>query len=70
MEDKAKFVELLNDALVGCGGGRYDYLLEDRLVYETAGPEEFVVRGPWRWARVTGDSLAGILHDICDQGVL
>lgn len=70
MEDKARFVELPNEALVKCGDGRYDHLLEDPLTYVADGPREFVVRGGCRRACVTGDSLAGMLHDICDQGVL
>lgn len=69
MEEKARFVELLNDALLKCGGGRYDYLASQPMVYERSGSEEFVTLGIRR-ACVTGDSLVGMMQDIVDQGVL
>lgn len=69
MEEKARFVELLNAALVECGDGRYDHLADQPMVYERSGGEEFVTRGIRR-ACVTGDSLVGVLQDIVDQGVL
>lgn len=69
VEDKARFVAMLNDALVECGAGRYDYLRETPLEYVREGRREFVACGHRR-ACVTMDSLPAMMADIYRQGVV
>ena len=69
VEDKARFVAMLNDALVECGAGRYDYLRETPMEYVRDGATERVVCGH-RHAGVTADSLPAMMADIYRQGVV
>lgn len=64
MENKAAFVQAINDALITFGGGRYDYLRESPLHYTKVNGHEMVWRGDKEIACVTGDSLRGMLYDI------
>ncbi len=68
VEDKALFVQRINEALIECGAHRYDYLAATPLVYEQSedGSDEHVyVTGiPYRRANVHADSLPAMLHDI------
>lgn len=62
-ENKALFVQRLNEALIECGGGRYNSLIEDPMIYEDDGTCEYVKRTS-HMANVTMDSLAAMLGDI------
>lgn len=64
-ENKGLFVQRLSDALVECGDGRYDYLIDAPLRYEQVGANELVLQGS-KVANVTGDSLAAIARDVCE----
>lgn len=66
LEDKALFVKRVNDALIECDSGRYDYLRETPLEYVRDGAQEFVTCGHRR-ADVTGDSLPAMMSDISRQ---
>lgn len=62
-EDKELFVRRLNEALIECGAGRYDFLADTPMVYEDRAFEESVeLRGAK--ARVTGDSLTALAIDV------
>lgn len=63
MENKEKFVNALNDALIACGDGRYDHLETAPLTYVRERGEEYVVSGDRR-ACVTGDSLISLMWDV------
>lgn len=63
MENKEKFVNALNDALIACGDGRYDYLESVPLTYVRERGEEYVASGDYR-ACVTGDSLISLMWDV------
>lgn len=63
-EDKALFVRRLNDALIECGAGRYDHLIDEPMEYERRGDLEFVACGDRR-ANVTCDSLPALMKDVC-----
>lgn len=65
-EDKALFVRRLNDALIECGAGRYDRLVDTPLTYEKRGSNEIVACGG-RVAAVTGDSLTALAVDVFEQ---
>ena len=65
-QNKKKFVDFINAALIRTGEGRYDYLAETPLTYEVKGSEEYVLCGNAR-AYVTGDSLTAIMADISNQ---
>lgn len=67
MENKEKFVNALNDALIAYGDGRYDWLRERPLAYYTGrGGEEFVdVDGAP--VCVTGDSLCALMRDVASS---
>lgn len=65
-QNKAKFVDYLNAAMLSTGAGRYDYLADTPLTYTVSGSEEFVVCGGKR-ACVTGDSLTALMADVCAQ---
>ena len=73
-EDKALFVQRLNEALVECGAHRYDSLISDPLVYEASedGSDEhvYVRSAPYRKANVHTDSLPAMLHDIYMAGLV
>lgn len=69
VEDKALFVRRLNEALIECGAGRYDWLRETPMEYVREGAREFVACGHRR-ASVTMDSLPAVMADIYKQGVL
>lgn len=64
-ENKGLFVQRLSDALVECGDGRYDYLIDAPLRYEQVSENELVRQG-FKVANVTGDSLAAIARDVCE----
>lgn len=66
VEDKALFVRRLNEALIECGAGRYDYLRETPMEYVRDGADEFVECG-CRRAGVTMDSLPAMMGDIHRQ---
>ena len=65
-ENKDRFVQRLNDALVECGDGRYDYLIDAPLRYEQVGANELVIQGS-KVADVTADSLAALACDVCGR---
>lgn len=71
-EDKALFVRRLNDALVECGGGRYDELIADPMEYERHpdGTEVVVRRGCGMVAGVSLDSLTALMADVHRQGLV
>lgn len=59
MENKELFVQRLNEALIECGDGRYDFLADTPMVYEDCICSESVeLRGAK--AIVTGDSLTAL----------
>ena len=69
MEDKKRFIEMIQDALIECGDGRYDWLDSKPLVYSDNkyGREEFVeLEGTNSRVCVTGDSLVAIMEDIAE----
>lgn len=66
-EDKALFVQRINDALVECGAHRYDYLAETPMVYEVDdhGEEWVLIEGvDHKRANVSIDSLPALMTDI------
>ena len=65
-QNKAKFVDYLNAAMLSTGAGRYDYLADTPLTYTVSGSEEFVACGGKR-ACVTGDSLTALMADVSAQ---
>lgn len=69
VEDKALFVRRINEALIECGAGRYDYLRETPIEYVREGASEYVACGHRR-ASVTMDSLPAVMADIHSQGVI
>lgn len=69
VEDKELFVRRLNEALIECGAGRYDYLRETPMEYVRQGAREYVRCGHRR-ASVTADSLPAMMGDIYKQGIL
>lgn len=69
VEDKALFVRRINEALIECGAGRYDYLRETSMEYVREGASEHVACGHRR-ASVTMDSLPAVMADIHSQGVI
>ncbi|WP_461185960.1 hypothetical protein [Adlercreutzia sp. CNCM I-6216] len=66
VEDKALFVRRINEALIECGAGRYDWLRETPMEYVREGASEFVECG-CRRAFVTIDSLPAMMGDIHRQ---
>lgn len=66
-EDKRLFVQRLNEALIECGNGRYDYLKDEPMEYQCEGEGwnkvETVSQGG-NQANVTFDSLTAIMKDI------
>lgn len=66
VEDKALFVRRINEALIECGAGRYDYLRETPMEYVREGARESVKCGH-RTAGVDGDSLPAMMSDIYHQ---
>ena len=42
VEDKALFVLRINEALIECGAGRYDWLRETPMEYVREGASEYV----------------------------
>lgn len=69
VEDKALFVRRINEALIECGAGRYDYLREAPMRYVRDGVREFVI-GRAGYASVSLDSLPAMMRDIAEQGVI
>lgn len=69
VEDKALFVRRLNEALIECGAGRYDWLRETPMEYVRQGAREYVRCGH-RTAGVSMDSLPAMMGDIHGQGIL
>ena len=69
VEDKALFVRRINEALIECGAGRYDYLRETPMEYVREGAREYVRCGH-RTAGVSMDSLPAMMGDIHEQGIL
>ena len=63
MENKTEFVERINNALIECGDGRYDFLAETPLCYDNL--EEIVfIQGRYPAVNVYGDSLTAMMKDI------
>lgn len=69
-EDKERFIEMINDALIECGDGRYDYLKDEPLVYhrDNDGQDRYetVSQGQWNVVSVTYDSLTAMMADLHD----
>ena len=64
MEDKRLFVQRINEALVECGDGRYDYLRDMPLTYvRSECGAECVTNGITR-VNVGGDSLPALMKEI------
>lgn len=63
MEDKELFVKRVNDALVECGDGRYDRLMDMPMRYEREGYKETVSDGCGT-VSVAMDSLPAMLADM------
>lgn len=63
VEDKALFVRRINEALIECGGGRYDYLHATPMEYVEEGFREYVTLRDER-VSVFMDSLPAMLFDI------
>lgn len=66
VEDKELFVRRINEALIECGAGRYDYLRETPMEYVREGDREYVTCCH-RTARVSVDSLPAMMGDIHRQ---
>lgn len=62
-EDKALFVQRLNEALIECGARRYDYLIDEPLTYERVGANERVRQGD-KEANISMDSLTALMCDV------
>jgi hypothetical protein len=71
-EDKALFVQRLNEALIECGAGRYDELKADPMAYERRpdGTEVVVRRAHGMVAGVSIDSLPALMADVHRQGLV
>lgn len=69
VEDKALFVRRINEALIECGAGRYDWLRETPMEYVREGASEYVTCCH-RTACVSVDSLPAMMSDIHSQGVI
>lgn len=66
MENKELFVQRLNEALIECGDGRYDFLADTPMVYEDCIYSESVeLRGAK--AIVTGDSLTALAVEALEK---
>lgn len=63
VEDKALFVRRINEALIECGGGRYNYLRATPMEYVEEGFREYVTLRDER-VSVFMDSLPTMLFDI------
>lgn len=63
VEDKELFVRRINEALIECGAGRYDYLRETPMEYVREGASEYVTLRDER-VSVFMDSLPAMLFDI------
>lgn len=63
MEDKELFVKRVNDALIECGDGRYDRLMDMPMRYEREGRSETVSDG-YGTVSVAMDSLPAMLADM------
>lgn len=63
VEDKALFVRRINEALIECGNGRYDYLRATPMEYVEEGFSEYVTLRDER-VSVFMDSLPAMLFDI------
>lgn len=63
VEDKALFVRRINEALIECGAGRYDYLRATPMEYVEEGFREYVTLRDER-VSVFMDSLPAMLFDI------
>lgn len=63
VEDKALFVRRINEALIECGGGRYNYLCATPMEYVEEGFREYVTLRDER-VSVFMDSLPAMLFDI------
>lgn len=73
-ENKARFIERVNDALIKEGGRRYSDLKKNPLRYVvTDDPYEIaherVYRGD-KWVNVTGDSINAMLEDVLNGGLI
>lgn len=67
VENKALFVQRINEALIECGAHRYDYLAETPMVYEVDehGEEWVRIEGmDYKRASVNIDSLPALMTDI------
>lgn len=69
VEDKALFVRRINEDLIECGAGRYDYLRKTPMEYFVEENREYVRCGH-RTASVDLDSLPAVMGDIYRQGIL
>lgn len=67
IENKALFVQRINEALIECGAHRYDYLAETPMTYEVDehGEEWVRIEGmEHKRANVSIDSLPALMTDI------
>jgi hypothetical protein len=63
MEDKATFVSLLQEALISCGDGRYDHLMDKACHINEYGSMTVLEYGN-RKVDVTCDSLTSIAKEV------
>ena len=63
MEDKEKFVNMLQEALIVCGGGRYDHLMDKSAHIEEHGPLTVLEYGNAK-VDVTCDSLTSLAKEV------
>lgn len=69
MEDKEKFVALLNNALIECGGSRCLRYRQTPMSYYVENGRELVECGATR-VNVTGDSLPALLRDLMRGNII
>lgn len=65
-EDKERFVFELQEALIRCGAGRYDFLMDQPFRYETEGQLEWIEQDGEIVVNVSGDSLTAIARGIAN----
>ena len=64
MEDKRGFVNAVIEALIKCGDGRYDWLMDRQVHYEEVDGIEYIESPAHIRYNVTGDSLTSIMSTI------
>lgn len=63
MENKQQFVSLLQEALIQCGDGRYDHLMDKSAHIEEHGPLTVLEYGNAK-VDVTADSLTSLAKEV------